>query len=379
MTTFNEMRLLPSLLHTISELNLSKPTEIQERAIPILMSGWSLVGIAETGSGKTLSYVLPILHALKTEENNGNKVTNDRQPRAIVITPTRELGEQVSKVFKSFTHTTRLRVRTVLGGTKLDVAKNNIQDSFEVLVATPGRIVKLLKRNLLNFSDVKIVVFDEADQMLDDGFLPDANYILNACPEGHQQALFTATLNPDVQSLIKERFADAETIKSEGSHKVVPTLKTLNKLVVDGKRVPLLSKVLSEKTTGGTLIFTNTRAQCDTLYSEMKALNQKCAIYRGEMDKVERRRNLKDFRDGKIQYLISTDLASRGIDIEHIGRVINYHMPKSMDNYIHRVGRTARAGRSGTVINFITERDQEIVDQLDSIKATPKVARPRSS
>ncbi len=377
MHKFTDYDLLPTLQSTLVEKGLVTPTEIQSRTLPLLLAGKSVVGVAETGSGKTLSYSLPILHLLKTLENDGNRITATAHPRAVVIVPTRELGEQVSKVMKPFTHTTRLRVRTVLGGTALDVAKKNIAGTFEVLVATPGRLVKLLDRGLVNFRDVHMLVFDEADQMLDQGFLPDATQIVRACPPHRQLALFSATVSPAVEKLISTLFKDAEVIRSKGSHKIVATLTTENRDVIDGKRIPLLTKVLAEKVKGGTMIFTNTREQCDKLAAELAKMGKSCAIYRGEMDKLERRANLKAFRDGQVELLISTDLASRGLDLEHVGRVINYHLPSHMDNYIHRVGRTARAGRKGLVINFVTERDHPFIAQLADVQ--PGSARPKIS
>ena len=377
MTSFTRFPLLPSLQATLTENAIDTPTEIQGRALPALLGGRSVVGVAETGSGKTLAYALPVLHQLKALENAGKPVSLDSQPRAAVIVPTRELGEQVSRVFKLFTHATRLRVRTVLGGTTLDVAKRNIIGPFEILVATPGRLVMLLDRGLVNLGDIRILVFDEADQMLDSGFLPDASRIVQACPPQRQMALFSATMSPAVQQLIQSLFTGAEVIQSEGHHRVVPSLTTINRTVLDGKRLPLLETLLAKAVTGGTLIFTNTREQCDKLADELKALNHACAIYRGEMDKLERRSNLKAFREGQIDLLISTDLASRGLDVEHVGRVINYHLPRQMENYLHRAGRTARAGRPGVVINFVTERDQPLVSQLESVQAAPRGARQR--
>lgn len=361
MNLFTDLTLLPTLQASLAEHGLVTLTEIQRRALPAMLAGRSVVGVAETGSGKTLAYALPILHGLKSLEDAGDRIVDVARPRAVVIVPTRELGEQVSKVFKPFTHTTRLRVRTVLGGTDIDVAKKNIAGAFEVLVATPGRLVKLLNRGLVRFDDVRVLVFDEADQMLDQGFLPDATHIIGACPPARQMALFSATVSPPVQSLMTRLFAGAEVIRSEGSHKVVATLKTINRDVVLGQRVPLLEKVLAETVVGGTILFANTREQCDTLALELTKLGRRCVVYRGEMDKVERRANLKEFRDGKVDLLVSTDLASRGLDLEHVGRVINYHLPKEMENYIHRVGRTARAGRSGVVVNFVTERDRDLI------------------
>ena len=371
MSLFTDFDLLPSLLATLAEKGIKTPTEIQDRAIPALLEERSIVGVSETGSGKTLAYVLPILHMLKSMENRGLRINLEGMPRACVVVPTRELGEQVTRVFKPFTHTTRLRVRSILGGTTLDVAKRNIEGPFEILVATPGRLVKLLDRELINLSDVRTLVFDEADQMLDQGFLPAANQIVSACPEVLQLALFSATVSPAVQNLINKLFSDAELIRSQGSHRLVSTLTTQNLSVVNGKRFPLLEKILTQPAKGGTLIFTNTRDQCDTLAQELMKNRYNCLIYRGEMDKVERRRNLKTFRDGKVNIIVATDVAARGLDIDHVDRVINYHLPQQMENYIHRVGRTARAGREGLVINLVTERDQKLVDQLKTVQKSP--------
>jgi ATP-dependent RNA helicase RhlE len=379
MSSFSDFDLLDTLQTTLAEKGLVSPTEIQAQTIPALLKGRSVVGVAETGSGKTLAYALPIMHILKSLENIGRSITIDGQPRACVIVPTRELGEQVSKVFKPFTHTTRLRVRTVLGGTAFDVARKNVQGPFEILVATPGRLLKLIEMRLVNLQDVRVLVLDEVDQMLDQGFLPDAEKITQACPSESQRALFSATVSPKVEELIGKLFADAEVIRSEGSHRVVTTLETINQTVVDGKRFPLLERLLESSAEGGTILFTNTRSQCDILAAELEKSGRQCVIYRGEMDKTERRRNLKAFREGKIELLISTDLASRGLDIEHVGRVINYHLPQQMENYIHRVGRTARAGRPGLVINFVTERDAAFVSKLDVVRATPKGERAKRS
>ena len=365
MTTFSDFPLLATLQVTLTEQGLVTPSDIQSQTIPGLLAGKSLVGVAETGSGKTLAYVLPILHQLKTLEIDGHPVTASRQPRAVVMVPTRELGEQVARIFKPFTHTTRLRVRSVLGGTTLEVAKKNISGAFDILVATPGRLIKLLERGLINLSDVKLLVFDEADQMVDQGFLPDSKQIAAACAPGCQLALFSATVPPAVQQLMAEVFSGAEVLRSRGSHRVVPTLTTQNRPVVDGKRLPVLESILRESASGGTMIFTNTREQCDQLAEDLKAAKRSCLIYRGSMDKLERRANLKAFRDGQVDLLISTDLASRGLDVEHVGRVINYFMPYQMDNYLHRVGRTARAGRSGLVINFVTPKDQPLLDMIE--------------
>lgn len=368
MSTFADFGLLPTLQATLAEKGIVTPTQIQQRAVPALLQGKSVIGLSETGSGKTLAFVLPLLHQLKTLENEGKPVTEESRPRGVVIVPARELGEQVARVMKPFTHTTRLRVRSVLGGTKFEVAKRSVEGCFEILVATPGRLLQLMDRELVVLEDVRTLVFDEADRMLDQGFLPDANKIAEACPPNRQLAMFSATVSPAVQTLMNKLFAGAELIKSEGSHQLVPTLTTINLNVTDGKRFPFLEDLLTKKVEGGTLIFTNTRDQCDDLAERIQAKGRKCMVYRGEMDKVERRANLKAFRDGEIDLLISTDLASRGLDVEHVNRVINYHLPSDPENYLHRVGRTARAGRKGLVINLVTERDAPLMTKLASLK-----------
>lgn len=380
MKNFSSLGLLPSLEKTIEEKGWVTPTEIQARALPALLEGRSIVGVAETGSGKTLAYALPLLHRIKSLENEDGPVKANGEPRAAVIVPTRELGDQVTRVLKPFTHSTRLRVRSALGGTDMDVVKRNIGGPFDVLVATPGQLIKLMDRKLVNLSQVQILVFDEADQMLDAGFLPSAIRIASESSPGRQMALFSATIPPRVQELIERLFTSAEIIRSEGSHQTVSGLETRNVEVPDGKRFPLLEKYLSKQTEGGTMIFTNTREQCDKLANEMKKAGYTSAVYRGEMDKVERRKNLKLFREGKIGFLISTDLASRGLDVDHVGRVINYHLPQQIENYLHRVGRTARAGRTGLVINFVTERDERLIKKVESLNAKRSVtARFESS
>lgn len=368
MNSFTDFGLIPSILKSLKEQKLTKPTEIQSYTIPLLMSGQSVVGVSETGSGKTLAYALPLLNMLKSLEVEGKSVNEEASPRAIVMVPSRELGEQVSKVFKTLTHDTRLRVRPALGGMPLEQARRNTSGPFEILLATPGRLVQLIERQLINLKDVRLLVFDEADQMLDQGFLSDSNTIVDACGKVPQLALFSATISAAVQELINDLFSKAEVIRSKGSGKVVSSLTTKNLIVEDGKRWPLMEKILAQKIEGGTMVFTNTREQCDKVAKELTDHGYQCTVYRGEMDKNERRANLRSFRDGKVELIVATDLAGRGLDINSVGRVINYHLPKEMENYIHRAGRTARAGRRGTVFNLVTERDRRLIEKLTGQK-----------
>jgi superfamily II DNA/RNA helicase len=319
-----------------------------------------------------------MLQLLKSLEEEGDAVEKEASPRAVVMVPTRELGDQISKVFKMLTHDTRLRVRPAFGGMKLEKTRKNVSGAFEIMLATPGRIVQMLDRNLIDLSDVRMLVFDEADQMMDQGFLADSKMIAAACPRDVQLALFSATISSTVQELMGGLFSSAEFIRSQKSGKVVPSLVTKNLIVESGKRWPLLDELLKAKIEGGTIIFTNTREQCDQLAQEIVEKGYLCAVYRGEMDKTQRRNNLRKFRSGEVDLLVATDLAGRGLDIPSVSRVINYHLPKQMDNYLHRVGRTARAGRKGVVFNLVTERDERLMVQLGTGYQPRKVARPEA-
>jgi ATP-dependent RNA helicase RhlE len=370
--SFAQLDLLDTLQLCLAEQQLVTPTEIQSRAIPELLGGASVVGVAETGSGKTLAYALPILHVLKSMELAGVPVANPAEPRAAVIVPTRELGEQVARVFRTFTHTTRLRVRTALGGAKMAIARENVKGPFEILVATPGRLIQLLDQKGVSLAAIKFLVLDEADQLLDLGFLPDAAKIANACPPARQMALFSATFPGPVEQLVARIFQHPVILRTAGAQRTVATLKTSNRTVADGKRFELLEALLAGGLDGSTLIFTNTREQCDKLAAQLKEAGHAVGVYRGEMDPTERRRSLQAFRDGAVPLLVATDVGARGLDVENVNRVINYHLPREMQTYLHRVGRTARAGREGEVINFVTERDAVLVAKLGSVAAPKK-------
>jgi len=287
------------------------------------------------------------------------------------VVPTRELGEQVAKAFKPFTHTTRLRVRALLGGTTMEVAKRSLQGAFEVLVATPGRLIKMMDADSSRSAMFRTLVLDEADQMLDHGFLPDVRRIVKECPAERQLAMFSATVPLLSRSSLRISLPG-------GSHPQpreppgCPDPQHHPANGRGGKRFPLLEQLLGKKVEGGTILFTNTREQCDKLADELVKAGWPCVIYRGDMDKTERRRNLKMFREGGSPPSDLYRSCLRGLDVEHVGRVINYHMPQQMENYLHRVGRTARAGRSGLVVNFVTERDVPLMRKLDDVRSSSK-------
>lgn len=367
MSSFSTLPLLPTLLASIAELGFKRPTDIQAQTLKPLLDGRNLVGVSETGSGKTLAYVLPLLQLLKTLELGGSAVTSPGCPRGLVVVPGRELGEQVSRVFKGLTHGTRLRVRTALGGTKKQIARQSVSGNFEILVATPGRLVQLLDGGELRLSDLRMVVFDEADSLLDPGFLPIAKRVVEDCQHHVQVVLFSATLPESLERVVGSLFAkEPVRVRTHGSQQVVPTLATDNRKVANrDERYAMLRKALNEAPGQSAMLFVNTRDQCEAVAGWLNEEGFAFVNYRGEMDRKERRYNLAKFRDGTVPLLLTTDLGGRGLDIERLDRVINVHLPQDLDNYLHRVGRTARAGRSGVVVNLVTPRDHPLIAKLD--------------
>jgi len=365
MATFADFDLLPTLIADLTSQQITRPTEVQQQSIPALLRGESLVGVSETGSGKTLAYALPMLSRLKELEIGGSAVSKPGRPRGVVVVPGRELGEQVAGVFKSLTHGTRLRVRSVLGGSKKQVARQNVNGNFEILVGTPGRLTQLLDTWDLRLDDVRTLVFDEADQLIDKGFLPSATQILEACPSKAQLVMFSATLPPSVDPILAPLFfKEPVRVRTAGASRTVRGLSVENIAVDDESRFEALRKVLIRDFAVGTLVFANTRKQGDELAGWLSQHQFDFVPLMGEMERTERRRNLAAFRDGAVNILLTTDLGGRGLDIQRVDRVVNVHLPHGLDNYLHRVGRTARAGREGTVVNLVAGRDHELMAEL---------------
>jgi len=365
LTSFSQLPLLETLVASLAEQGIKTPTEVQVETLKPLLEGRSLVGVSETGSGKTLAYVLPLLHQLKTLELKGSAVSSGGRPRGLVLVPARELGEQVGRVFKSLTHGTRLRVRTALGGSKKQIARQSVAGNFEILVATPGRLTHLLEGGELRLDDIRTLVFDEADSLLDPGFLPVARRILGDCPRQVQLVMFSATLPPSLEKAVGALFdASPVRVRTQGSERLVPTLTTQNVEVIKGRRFDVLREVLTATPMVSSILFVNTREQCDAIAEWLFEEDIRYVGYRGQMDRQERRDNLARFREGTVKLLLTTDLGSRGLDIARVERVINVHLPRDLDNYLHRVGRTARAGREGLVVNLVTQRDQALLAKI---------------
>jgi len=365
MSSFSELPILPSLAKSLAEQGIKKPTEIQAKTIVPQLERKNVVGVAQTGSGKTLAYVLPMLHTLKCLEEEGSAVSQPSQPRGVVLVPARELGTQVGKVFKSLTHGTRLRVRMALGASAKKTARQSVAGKFEVLVATPGRLSQLVASGDVSLVDVRSVVIDEADRMLDASFIPVVQKILRSCPTGAQLVLFSATLPKSMDQAVASLFSKPPlVVRTRGSQRVVPTLSVEYRPIVEANRYDAVRQIIESNPERGTLLFVNTVRQCDALAEWLDEQDLDHVMYRGQMDRVERSTNLRSFREGDVSVLLTTDLGGRGLDIDRIACVVNVHMPADVDTYLHRAGRTARAGRPGLVVNLVGQRDHPLVAKL---------------
>lgn len=368
MSTFSSLPLIDSLKATLREQGLAQTTEVQAKALPALLDGRSSVVVSQTGSGKTLVYLLPVLQILKKLEEDTVPVRNPGSPRALVLVPSRELGEQVAKVFKTFTHNTRLRVRSVLGGRKRAQERETVGRLLEVLVATPGRLEQLLDQGSVRLDDLRLLVFDEADQLLDRGFVPVALKALASAPGEVQLIMASATMPQGLRKAVRELF-DSEPlwVETKRAQRTVSTLKTRNVRITKEGRMVALRQELDRDRKSLTILFVNSRKQADRVCEWLDTEGHGYAIYRGELEAKERRDNLQRFREGKVRLLVATDLAGRGLDIAGVLRVINVNLPRDPELYLHRVGRTARAGRPGLVVNLVGEKDAEIFKTIQAL------------
>jgi len=359
---FNELNISRPLLNAIEELEYPHPTPIQEQAFPLIMSGKDMIGVAQTGTGKTIAYLLPILRQLKYSEQ--------RQPRVLIIVPTRELVAQVVDEAKSLTKYMTVRVKGVYGGTNINTQKQLIYDGVDILVATPGRLVDLALTKILRLKSIKQFVIDEMDEMLELGFRTQIENILDLLPEKRQNLLFSATTNDDIERISDQFFVKPTKIE------IVRSGTPLAKIVQTAYDVPnyytkvnLLNHLLDiDKTITKGLIFVASKKLADRLYNEIEALYPgKIGVMHSNKAQNLRFRTLDAFEDGTYRILIATEIIARGMDIREVSHVINFDMPSNSANYIHRIGRTGRAEAKGVAISFVNEVEKEYQIEIEEL------------
>ena len=351
---FSSLGLPKYLLEALAKLNFTKPYPIQSKAIPAILDHKDILGIAKTGSGKTASYVLP---TLINQENV--EVPSVRHAKVLVLVPTRELAIQVADVYKEFAAALPFPCKTmpVYGGASVNVQMKNLHN-VSVLVATPGRLLDLLDSNAVHLSAVNTLVLDEADKMLNLGFKDEMDKILSYLPKKRQNLLFSATLSESIENIQRVLLKNPTVIKIEEDDNNIDLINQRAYALASEQKGPLLRHLITEQNMSQVLVFTSTIHQADNVVTKLNKNNIKARAIHGKKSQNERMEALNSFKKGRLRVLVATDLLSRGIDIQFLPFVINYELPRSPKDYVHRIGRTGRAENPGEAITFVTPEDE---------------------
>lgn len=358
--TFAQLGLNEQLIQALDDAGYEAPTPIQRQAIPLLLAGHDLIGQAQTGTGKTAAFSLPILHQLDLGSN---------AVQALVLTPTRELAIQVSEAIHTYAKRMgRVRTMPIYGGDSIQKQIKRLRDGIHIAVGTPGRIMDHLRRGTLDFQSLKMVVLDEADEMLRMGFIEDVEWILGQAPEERRTALFSATMPPEIRRVAKRHLKEPVNIEIKHKTMTVPTVEQHYIQVTEKQKLDALTHLLETETTPGEaiLVFTRTKIGAAELAERLEARGHAAEAMHGDMSQSQRESVVRRMRGGQLDIVVATDVAARGLDVEHVGHVINYDIPHDPESYVHRIGRTARAGRSGKAILFVTPRERRMVREIES-------------
>ncbi|BCA78939.1 DEAD/DEAH box helicase [Desulfuromonas sp. AOP6] len=355
---FQSFHFHPQVAAGVTAAGYSTPTPIQAQAIPPVMAGRDVMGLAQTGTGKTAAFALPILHRLM-EGKRGHV-------RALIIAPTRELAEQIHGAISSLGEQTRLRSLTVYGGVNINPQIQKLKRGAEIVVACPGRLLDHIRQGTIDLSRLEVLVLDEADQMFDMGFFPDIRRILGHLPAKRQTLLFSATMPAEIRKLSSEVLRDPLTVQVD---RVSPATTVSHALypVAPHLKTDLLLQLLQHTDTGSVLVFTRTKHRAKRLGLQLEKAGYKAASLQGNLSQNRRQAALDGFRDGSFQILVATDIAARGIDVSQVSHVVNYDIPDTPETYIHRIGRTGRAARSGDAFTLVTGEDTAMVRAIEKV------------
>jgi ATP-dependent RNA helicase DeaD len=367
--SFSSLGLAEPIVKAVLALGYEEATPIQRAAIPALLDGRDIIGQAGTGTGKTAAFALPLLHRLLASPSG-----RTRAPRAMVLVPTRELAMQVAEAIHKYSKNTGLHVVPLYGGAPMPQQVRALQRGVEVVVATPGRALDHLRRETLDLSAIEVMVLDEADEMLDMGFAEDLEAILTATPEGRQTALFAATMAPRIAAIAGRHLRKPEriTIKAEKRQAgKVPQIRQVAYVVSRQQKGPALGRILEFEDPASAIVFCRTRLEVDDLTETLQSHGYGAASLHGGLDQRQRDRVMQLFRTGKTDVLVATDVAARGLDIEHVSHVINFDLPTSPEVYVHRIGRTGRIGREGVAITLVDPREQRNLRYIEGLTKQP--------
>ncbi len=367
MTSFDRLGLSKALCANLAALDYDTPTPIQQQAIPPLLSGKDILALAQTGTGKTAAFTLPILERLSRD----TRPPLPGQPKALILAPTRELAQQIAESLRSYGRKLRLRHGIVVGGVAARPQIRALRDGVDVLVATTGRLLDHINEGHVRLNNTSILVLDEADRMFDMGFIRDVRKITAMMPAARQTALFSATMPDEIAKLSREILTEPVRVEIAAKTLTVDKVRQNVMFVEQGGKLGALQTLLSDAACTRTIVFTRTKRGADRLARQLAKGDTRAEAIHGDKSQSARQRALARFSDGKAQVLVATDVAARGIDIDSVSHVINYDLPGEPESYVHRIGRTARAGSSGTAISLCTPADR------GSLKAIEKLTRHR--
>jgi len=369
--SFEALGLAAELLQAVRDCGFATPTPIQSQAIPPLLAGRDIMGCAQTGTGKTAAFALPILHQLRG--------TAPGKIRALVLVPTRELAMQVGRNVREFGEPLGIRSTAVYGGVPMDPQIMMLRHGVDILVATPGRLKDHIWRGLIDFGQTRFLVLDEADRMLDMGFIHDVREIIDLIPTDRQTMLFSATLDPEIVRLAKDILRNPVRVEVAPSATMADGIEHLMVRVDCGRKKSTLAELIRSRDMGRTLVFTRTRRGAHALTVYLKRLGHRVSSIHSDKTQSQRVAALEAFRGGKIDILVATDIAARGLDVQGINHVVNYDIPRNPEDYVHRIGRTARAGQSGVAISLVTPEDAADIYAIQDLIAGVPGRSPGSS
>ncbi|SFH98287.1 ATP-dependent RNA helicase DeaD [Bacillus sp. 71mf] len=354
---FLELGISTTLNDTLRENGIAESTPIQEKAIPVVLAGKDIIGQAKTGTGKTLAFILPILEKVNPKSSH---------VQALIVAPTRELALQITNEIQKMTvHVKDIHVLAIYGGQDVSQQMKKLQGNTHIVVATPGRLLDHLRRGTIELSHVSMLVLDEADQMLHFGFLPEVEEIIEQTPAERQTMLFSATMAKQIQSLAKRYMRKPEIIKIQSAEVTVNNITQRVVETTDRAKQDTLRQLMERDQPFLAVIFCRTKRRVTKLYEALKGYGYNCDELHGDLSQAKRERVMKRFRDAEIQYLIATDVAARGLDVEGVTHVFNYDIPEDVESYIHRIGRTGRAGGSGLAITLVAPKDKMYLQQIE--------------
>ena len=356
-TAFTALGLNDRIAYAVQQMGYENPTPIQAQAIPQVLAGKDVIGSAQTGTGKTAAFALPILHRL----GQRGKL------RCLILEPTRELAVQVEEAFKNFSKFTDLRVTVVYGGVGYGKQREDLARGIDVLAATPGRLLDYMEQGEISLADVDVLVLDEVDRMLDMGFLPDVKRIVAKVPKDRQTLFFTATLPPEIEQLAAWALRDPFKISVSRERSTAETITHAFYPVVQAQKFELLAHLLEQTQYHSVIIFSRTKSGADYVANRLKHAGHTCAVMHADRSQQERMDALKGFKSGKYEVLVATDLVARGLDIADVSHVINFDVPENPEDYVHRIGRTGRAQKTGDAFTLVTEetwRDARSIERF---------------